>query len=52
MQAQQTQNSFPGPKSYRDFWARFSKVSIINGPGKLSPFTLKIKISIVVHLKW
>ena len=27
--------------------ARFSKVPIINGPGKLSPFTLKIEVSIV-----
>ena len=25
--------------------ARFSKVPIINGPGKLSPFTLKIEVS-------
>ena len=35
------------------FWgtgARFSKVPIINGPGKLSPFTLKIEVSIVLHL--
>ena len=30
--------------------ARFSKVPIINGPGKLSPFTLKIEASIVLHL--
>ena len=30
--------------------ARFSKVPIINGPGKLSPFTLKIEVSIVLHL--
>ena len=30
--------------------ARFSKVPIINGPGKLSPFTLKIEVSIVFHL--
>ena len=30
--------------------ARFSKVPIINGPGKLSPFTFKIKVSIVLHL--
>ena len=30
--------------------ARFSKVLIINGPGKLSPFTLKIEVSIVLHL--
>jgi len=29
--------------------ARFSKVPIINGPGKLSPFTLKIEVSIVLH---
>ena len=28
----------------------FSKVPIINGPGKLSPFTLKIEVSIVLHL--
>ena len=27
----------------------FSKVPIINGPGKLSPFTLKIEVSIVLH---
>ena len=32
--------------------ARFSKVPIINGPGKLSPFALKIEVSIVLHLKW
>ena len=30
--------------------ARFSKVPIINGPGKLSPFTLKIEVSTVLHL--
>ena len=30
--------------------ARFSKVPIINGPGKLSRFPLKIEISIVLHL--
>ena len=30
--------------------ARFSKVPIINGPGKLSPFTVKIEVSIVLHL--
>ena len=30
--------------------ARFSKVPIINGPGKLSPFTLRIEVSIVLHL--
>ena len=39
--------------NFRDFWetgARFSKVPIINGPGKLSPFTLKIEVSIVLHL--
>ena len=29
---------------------RFSKVPIINGPGKLSPFTLKIEVLIVLHL--
>ena len=32
--------------------ARFSKVPIINGPVKLSPFTLKIEVSIVLHLAW
>ena len=32
--------------------ARFSKVPIINGPGKLSPSTLKIEVSIVLHLTW
>ena len=31
---------------------RFSKVPIINAPGKLSSFTLKIKVSIVLHLTW
>ena len=31
--------------------ARFSKVPIINGPGKLCPFT-KIEVSIVLHLTW
>ena len=30
--------------------ARFSKVPIINGPGKLSPFALKIEVSMVLHL--
>ena len=30
--------------------ACFSKVPIINGPGKLSPFTLKIEVSIVLLL--
>ena len=30
--------------------ARFSKVPIINGPGMLSPFALKIEGSIVLHL--
>jgi len=30
--------------------ARFSKVPIINGPGKLLPFTVKIEVSIVLHL--
>ena len=29
---------------------RFSKVPIINGPGKLLPFILKIEVSIVFHL--
>ena len=32
--------------------ARFLKVPIINGPGKLSPFTLMIEVSIVLHLTW
>ena len=36
------ENSGPG--------ARFSKVPIINGPGKLSRFPLKIEVSIVLHL--
>ena len=36
--------SEPGP--------RFSKVPIINGPGKLSRFPLKIEVSIVLHLTW
>ena len=31
---------------------RFSKVPIIKGPGKLSPFTLKIEVSIILHLTW
>ena len=30
--------------------ARFSKVPIINRPGKLSPFTLNIEVSIVLHV--
>ena len=30
--------------------ACFSKVSIINGSGKLSPFSLKIEVSIVLHV--
>ena len=32
--------------------ARFSKVLLINGPGKLSRFSLKIEVSIVLHLTW
>ena len=32
--------------------ARFSKVPIINGPGKPSPFILKIEVSNVLHLAW
>ena len=32
--------------------ARFLKVPIINGPCKLSPFTLKIEVSLVLHLTW
>ena len=48
-----TQNR--GIESYRIYLinrpgARFSKVPIINGPGKLSLFTLKIEVSIVLHL--
>ena len=32
-------------------WGTFlSKVPIINGPGKLIPFTLKIEVSLVLHL--
>ena len=30
--------------------ACFSKVPIINGPGKLSPFSLKIEVSVVLHV--
>ena len=30
--------------------APFSKVPIINGPGKLFPFTLEIEVSIPLHL--
>ena len=30
--------------------ARFSKVPVINGPGKLSPFSLKIEVSVVLHV--
>ena len=41
-----------GKKGTSSFYpgARFSKVPIINGPGKLSPFTFKIEVSIVLHL--
>ena len=31
-------------------WGPFLESPIINGPGKLSPFTLKIEVSIVLHL--
>ena len=34
----------------KDPGARFSKVPIINGPGKPLPFTLKVEVSIVLHL--
>ena len=30
-------------------WVSFSRVPIVNGPGKLLPFTLKIEVSIVLH---
>ena len=30
--------------------ARFSKVPIIKGHGKLLPFTLKVEVSMVLHL--
>ena len=36
--------SFLGPG------ARFSKVPIINGPGRLLLFAVKIEVSIVLHL--
>ena len=36
--------------SRRGAGARFSKVPIINGPGKPSPFILKIEVSKVLHL--
>ena len=35
---------------YGSSGARFSKVPIINGPGKLLPFTLKTGLSVVLHL--
>ena len=31
-------------------WTRFLKVPIINGPGKLLLFTLKIEVSIVLQI--
>ena len=31
-------------------WTRFSKVPIINGPGKLLLFTFKIEVSIVLQI--
>ena len=34
----------------REPGAHFSKVPIINGPGKLLPFTLKTRVSVVLHL--
>ena len=37
-------------RAFAEAGARFSKVPIINGPGKLSPFTVKIEVSIVLHL--
>ena len=49
----QCQNSYVFIRAVIKKWgpgARFSKVPIINGPGKLSPFTLKIEVSIVLHL--
>ena len=40
-----------GVRSFDDMpGARFSKVPIINGPDKLSPFTFTMKVSIVLHL--
>ena len=36
--------------TYSGAGARFSKVPIINGPGKLLPFILKMEVSIVFHL--
>ena len=40
----------PSGRAARRPGARFSNVPIINGPGKLSPFTLKIEVLIVLHL--
>ena len=31
-------------------WTRFSKVQIINGPGRLLLFTFKIEVSIVLQI--
>ena len=31
-------------------WTRFSKVPIINGPGRLLLFTFKIEVSIVLQI--
>ena len=40
-----------GVRSFDDMpGARFSKVPIINGPDKLSPFTFTMEVSIVLHL--
>ena len=43
-------NEYATLKNNKGSVARFSKVPVINGPGKLSPFTLKIEVSVVFHL--
>ena len=43
-------NPVVSSKTIPDSGARFSKVPIINGPAKLLPFTLKIEVSVVLHL--
>ena len=45
------QSNFHRAQEHRGPGASFSKVPIIDRPGKLSPFTLKIEVSVVLHLR-
>ena len=43
-------SNYPNSSLFKVPGACFSKVPIINGSGKLSPFSLKIGVSMVLHV--